>query len=61
MESILLTLDVACMVLLLRNVLRVIKTGNLADLGIFSFTEATPTAKHTTKAKKNTNGVQNSA
>jgi hypothetical protein len=37
MESILLTLDVACMILLLRNVLRVINSGNSSDLGIFSY------------------------
>jgi hypothetical protein len=40
MEAILLTLDVACMILLLRNVLRVIKSGNPADLGIFSYKDS---------------------
>jgi hypothetical protein len=39
MESLLLTLDVACVILLLRNVLRAIKSDNPEDLGIFCFTE----------------------
>lgn len=39
MESLLLTLDVACVILFLRNVLRTIKSDNPEDLGIFRFTE----------------------
>jgi hypothetical protein len=37
MESILLTLDVACVVLLLRNVLRFIKSEDPKDLGVFGY------------------------
>jgi hypothetical protein len=57
MEAFLLTLDVACMVLLLRNVLRVIKSGNPADLGIFSYKSASTVVK----SAKLTNGVRPSA
>jgi hypothetical protein len=39
MESLLLTLDVACVMFFLRNVLRAIKSDNPEDLGIFRFTE----------------------
>jgi hypothetical protein len=40
MESFLLTLDIACVVLLLRNVLRVIKSEDPKDLGIFNYSES---------------------
>lgn len=37
MEAALLTLDVFCIILLLRNLLRVEKTGDEAALGIFRY------------------------
>jgi hypothetical protein len=40
MESFLLTLDIACVVLLLRNVLRVIQSEDPKDLGVFSYNQA---------------------
>ena len=40
MESFLLTLDIACVVLLLRNVLRVIKSEDPKDLGVFNYSES---------------------
>jgi len=40
MESFLLTLDIACVVLLLRNVLRVLKSGDPKDLGVFNYSES---------------------
>ena len=40
MESFLLTLDIACVVLLLRNVLPVIKSGDPKDLGVFNYSES---------------------
>ena len=39
MESLLLTLDVACVIFFFRIVLRAIKSDNPEDLGIFRFTE----------------------
>lgn len=39
MESLLLTLDVACVIFFLRNMLRAIKSDSPEDLGIFRFTE----------------------
>jgi hypothetical protein len=40
MEAFLLTLDIACVVLLLRNVLRVIKSEDPKDLGVFNYNES---------------------
>lgn len=40
MEAFLLTLDVACIVLLMRNVLRVIKSGKVEELGIFRYSDS---------------------
>lgn len=40
MEAFLLTLDIACVVLLLRNVLRVIKSEDPKDLGVFYYSES---------------------
>jgi len=51
MEAFLLTLDVACIALLMRNVLRVIKFGEIEELGIFRYRES----------PKEDNGVQSSA
>ncbi len=52
MEALLLTLDVACVILLMRNVLRVIKTDNPKELGIFRYKELFPLEK----AKKSVSG-----
>ena len=54
MEALLLTLDVACVILLLRNVLRVIKTENPADLGIFRY-PIKPTIAEPTLTKSGAN------
>jgi hypothetical protein len=53
MEALLLTLDVACVILLIRNVLRVIKTENPEDLGIFRYKNPSPLDN----SKKTTSGA----
>lgn len=40
MEALLLTLDVICMILLLRNVVRVSRSGDAKDLGIFRYVDS---------------------
>lgn len=40
MEAFLLTVDVLCIILLVRNTLRVIKYGNVEDLGVFRFKDS---------------------
>jgi hypothetical protein len=54
MEAFLLSLDVAVMILFLRNVLRVLKSGDPADLGIFAYSSP-PLNK---SSEESTKGVQ---
>lgn len=45
MEAFLLTCDVFCVIVLLRNVLRVVKSGKEKDLGIFCYDDFKPDIK----------------
>ncbi len=54
MEALFLTFDVICVILLLRNVLRVIKSENPKELGMFGYDET-----HSVDLSlKNRNGVR---